>query len=122
MAHILNSKAKLPSDGINEFPEVFSSAINFGIDDTCGKLMGPHELNHLEVNIKDALLAYEPRLDPETIEVIIKDESLFLEACFTRYSVEIHGMLMGVEQPTEIIIRTALDLEDGQFHVIEDQK
>jgi len=67
---------------------------------------------------KDAIVAFEPRVLPSTIEVrgITTTSSLDHHNVL---SFEIRGQLWSLPYPLELLLRTNLDLESGQVVLME---
>ncbi|NOY76011.1 MAG: type VI secretion system baseplate subunit TssE [Kiritimatiellaeota bacterium] len=112
---LLNSKSKTSTGEFSKFPEVGSSVLNFGIDDLCGFSYEGTDLKVLEQTIKDSIIQFEPRLDPETLIVRLfrpKDGS-----SMSSFEVEISGTIIATPMPEELIIHSTVDAESGRFEL-----
>ena len=68
----------------------------------------------MENGIKRALLRFEPRILPHTLEVEIVLDGYALES-HNRVGLEIRGMLWAQPVPMEFLLRSRIDLEEGRF-------
>lgn len=51
---------------------VGSSVVNFGIPDLCGRVITPADKDELESDVRTALIRFEPRLLPRTLDVDVR--------------------------------------------------
>ena len=112
---LLNSKSKSSTGELSKFPEVESSVLNFGIDDLCGFSYEGADLNLLQQSIKDSIIRFEPRLDPETLVVrLFRPED---GSSMSSFEVEISGTIIATPVPEELIIHSLVDAESGRFEL-----
>jgi type VI secretion system protein ImpF len=102
--------------GAAALPGVAESVLNFGLPPLAGLLASKVDVSVLERAIREAIIRYEPRLLSSTLEVRAVEAPDVLE---THNIVEfvIRGHLWSQPVPLEILLRTQLDLEDGQVEV-----
>ena len=74
--------------------------------------------NELEQGIKDAIIAFEPRVLPQTLDVRVVTSDSSLDH-HNLLSFEIRGQLWSLPYPMELLLRSSIDLESGQAVVIE---
>lgn len=112
--------ASRPSDEIDpvEMPHAYRSVINFGLPALSGTTASSVSGEDLESRIRDAILAYEPRIIPETLQVSAILSDMVLDH-HNQIQVEIRGKLWAQPVPLEILLRTAVDLETNET-IVED--
>jgi type VI secretion system protein ImpF len=70
----------------------------------------------VETGIKRALLRFEPRILPQTLEVELVAEQSTLDS-HNRVSLLLRGMLWAQPVPIEFMLRSRIDLEEGRITV-----
>ena len=91
------------------------SVVNFGLAALSGRFASDIDVIQLEATIRQAIVEFEPRLLPHTIEVsvIAPERSLDVHNVL---GVTIRGELWSIPHPLEMLLRSDIDLETG--HVI----
>ena len=112
---LLNSVQPL-GRAADAYPELGASVLNFGLPALSGQLASKVDVTVLERAIRQAILRYEPRILPETLEVRALEFSSVLDT-HNVIEFEIRGHLWAQPVPLEILLRTQLDLEAGQVEV-----
>jgi len=97
-------------------PEVETSVLNFGLPPMSGQLASRVDIALLERTIRQAILRYEPRILPESLQVRALEAANVLET-HNVIAFEIRGHLWSQPVPLEILLRTRVDLEAGQVEV-----
>jgi type VI secretion system protein ImpF len=97
-------------------PVLADSVLNFGLPALSGQLASKIDISLLERAIKHAILRYEPRILPDTLEVHALEASSVLDT-HNMIEFEIRGHMWAQPVPLEILLRTQLDLEAGQVDV-----
>jgi type VI secretion system protein ImpF len=109
---LLNAKAHIAEEALNEFPEAARSVVSFGSRDLCGLISSSMDLRDLERDIAETIRRFEPRINPRTLEVKAlaggKRDSNGL-------SIEIRGELWAHPIPEQLYLRSEIDLETGQY-------
>ncbi len=102
---------------LHSMPAVQTSVLNFGIPAIAGLTASGLELAKLERNVRNAIIAFEPRLlkDKLTVEAILSDGEM------TRNTLvfDINGELWAQPVPLRMHLRTELDLETGKVSIVE---
>ncbi len=98
------------------FDAAFSSVINFGLPPLSGKRISELDWPRLETGIKEAIMRFEPRILPETLDVNIVTSARSMDH-HNLVAFEIRGQLWSEPYPIELLLRTQLDLESGQVVV-----
>lgn len=107
---ILNSKSHPSEEELERWPEIQDSVINFGLQDYCGLTNTPDNREKLRDHILFQLKTFEPRLDPETLDIEFVEATDGTKSTMTY---QIHGMIKAGEFAEEIVFKSILDLETG---------
>ena len=111
---LLNAKAHTDRDGLEEFPEVARSVLNFGTRDLCGLISSSLDLGTLEQEIAEAMRRLEPRINPGSLAVTaVSGAQKFANGI----AIEIRGDLWAYPVPEQLYIRTEIDLDTGKYAV-----
>lgn len=97
-----------PEERLDDFPEVRSSVLNFGVPAFSGRKGNDFNKDLLARELRQVLICYEPRLKKETIKVEIKIEEK------TGMRIEIDGVLMLSPVPERLRLSTTINLENGK--------
>lgn len=92
------------------------SVINYGLPALSGETASTLDVIELEKSIKQAIMDFEPRILPGTLEVesIVKDDQINRHNVI---SVQIRGSLWAQPIPLELLLHTEVDLETGQVEI-----
>jgi type VI secretion system protein ImpF len=96
------------------FPEAGASTLNYGIAPLAGGYLLEKRWRHIEQMIRKAILAFEPRLIPESLNVV----SLFKNDPTHYYNTlqfEIRGLARTDPHPIEFLVQSSVDLETNHF-------
>ncbi len=111
---LLNSACHLRSEEIWEYPQIATSVLNYGTRDLAGVTTDNLDNLELERQYRDAIIAFEPRIVPESLQVrMVRSESSEVG----RVGFEIKGHLWALPHPERIFFRTDIDLETGVCEV-----
>ena len=112
---LFNAVQPLGSDG-DAYPLLADSVLNYGLPALSGQLASKLDVHLLERAIRQAILRFEPRILPETLQVRAVEAGSVLDT-HNVIEFEIRGHLWSQPVPLEILLRTQLDLEAGQVEV-----
>jgi type VI secretion system protein ImpF len=70
----------------------------------------------MEQALKNAILQFEPRILPRTLEVELVMEGSALDS-HNRIGLRIRGMLWAQPVPLEFLMRSRIDLEEGRIEI-----
>jgi len=118
LAWLFNTTRLGTSESLAGMSEAQRSVVNFGLPALSGQTASTLDVIGLERSVKQAIIDFEPRILPGTLEV----RALSTEEQLDRHnmiSVEIRGTLWGQPVPIAILLRTEVDLESGEV-AIED--
>jgi type VI secretion system protein ImpF len=98
------------------YPLLADSVLNYGLPPLSGQLASKLDVSLMERVIRQAIVRYEPRILPDTLQVRALEASSVLDT-HNVIEFEIRGHLWSQPVPLEILLRTQLDLEAGQVEV-----
>ena len=99
-----------------EAPQARDSVLNFGIPSLSGLTISYLEFPRLEQTIRQAIVRFEPRIDPKTLEVkISNDLSTGLKP--TSLRLVIKGQMWNQPVPLELLLSADVDVDTGQTAV-----
>jgi type VI secretion system protein ImpF len=99
-------------------PYARRSVINFGLPSLSGQTASTLEVQDLEREITDAILDFEPRILPSTLEVKALAEISELDR-HNVIGIQIQGQLWAQPAPLELLLRTEIDLETGAVQIAD---
>jgi type VI secretion system protein ImpF len=103
---------------LTKLPYVRRSVLNFGLPAMSGKTATSLDVTDLTRALRDAILAFEPRILPGTLEIKTLLEAGQLDH-HNVIGVEIHGQLWAQPVPLEFLVRTDFDLETGKVRITD---
>ncbi len=109
---LLNTYADARKSGFDEFVQVPSSVLNYGVRNAAGISAASLDADDLRFQLTEALQRFEPRIIPGTIDVQITVDPEAMHNRAIRF--EIRGDLWTQPIPESLFIRTELDLETGK--------
>ncbi|MDX1925733.1 MAG: type VI secretion system baseplate subunit TssE [Pirellulaceae bacterium] len=114
---LLNTESFESVADLDSLPAVKSSVLNYGIPTIAGLTASGIELGKLERHVKNAIIAFEPRLlkDKLTVQALLSEEEMSRNTLVF----EINGELWAQPVPLRMQLRTELDLETGKVLVVE---
>ena len=98
------------------FPHASRSVLNYGLPMLSGQFTSSVQRVSMEQALKNAVLQFEPRILPRTLEVELVMEGSALES-HNRIGLMIRGMLWAQPVPLEFLMRSRIDLEEGRIEV-----
>jgi len=115
---LFNSTKLESSDALARAPYARLSVLNFGLPAMSGKVASSFDVTDLTRAIREAILTYEPRILPSTLEIKTLLEGGDLDH-HNVIGVEIHGQLWAQPVPLEFLVRTDFDLETGRVRITD---
>ena len=113
---LVNATGPLNDVDERRFPEVRRSVLNFGMPCLSGKLVSHVELFEMEQALRQAIINFEPRILPGTVNVTGRQPADEL-GHHNILQFEISGQLWAQPYPIELLLRTDVDLETGMVEV-----
>ena len=118
LAWLFNATQLEAVDVLAKAPYVRRSVLNFGLPAMSGKAASSLDVTDLTRAIRDAILNFEPRILPSTLEIKTLLEAGELDH-HNVIGVEIHGQLWAQPIPIEFLVRTDFDLETGKVQITD---
>jgi type VI secretion system protein ImpF len=116
---LLNATNLESSIDFSAHPDAQRSVVNFGLTALSGRIATNVDTAELEAAIRQAIVQFEPRILPQTLEVKVASSQKSLDV-HNVLAVTIRGELWSIPYPVEILLRSDIDLETGQV-VLHDQ-
>ncbi|TPG08695.1 type VI secretion system baseplate subunit TssE [Rhodanobacter glycinis] len=114
---LLNCVSLDVSVDLDDYPEVARSVLNFGIPDLTGVSLSGINSETLQRQIKDVILAFEPRLTASTLRISANANQKRMDRQALRFSIESEMWAQPI--PLNLYLKTEVDLETGNFKVSE---
>lgn len=92
------------------------SVLNYGLPSMSGESVGRLELRSVSADIKQAILDFEPRIDPTTLEVEAQIDGS-ARSHHNQLKLVIRGHMWNQPVPLELLLSASLDVETGQAAV-----
>jgi type VI secretion system protein ImpF len=116
LAWLFNSTRLESSIDLTGLADVRRSVVNYGLPALAGRAASSVDIAALERAIRQAILDYEPRILPATLQVTALLEPRSLDH-HNVIGVEIRSELWAQPVPLELFVRTEIDLETGKVQV-----
>jgi type VI secretion system protein ImpF len=116
LSWLLNATGYCPVLDEKQFPETSRSVLNFGLPTMSGQYASTMQRASMEQALRQAILSFEPRILPRTLEIQIVLEGYAMDS-HNRVGLTIKGMLWAQPVPMEFLMRSRIDLEEGRFMV-----
>jgi type VI secretion system protein ImpF len=118
LAWLFNATRLESSENLATVPHVRRSVVNFGLPALSGRAASSLDIADLERGIRQAIVDFEPRIRPSTLQVRALVQSEPLEH-HNVIGVEIRGELWAQPVPLELLVRTEIDLETGKVEIAD---
>jgi len=112
LAWLLNTYANAELSGLDDFDEIPTSVLNFGVQNVAGMTSSDLSVDDMQYRLTEALRRFEPRVMPNSISIVMSVASKEMSSRALRF--EIRGDLWTQPIPESLFIRTELDLETGK--------
>lgn len=117
LAWLLNTVALDVTEDLEAYPEVQHSVLNYGMPDLTGQAAYSIDVRELEKTVREAILEFEPRVIRDNLNVKVRLNRQ--DMSHNALSFDIRGAVFGQPAPFQVILRSKLDLESGEFQVNE---
>jgi type VI secretion system protein ImpF len=97
-------------------PHAARSVLNYGVPMLSGQFTSSVQRSSMEQALKAAILQFEPRILPQTLQVSLLMEGSILDS-HNQLGLSIQGMLWAQPVPLEFLLRSRLDLEEGRIEI-----
>jgi len=114
---LLNSVALDVCVDLKRFPEVQRSVLNYGLPDLSGHTSSTVDVVSVEKAIRAAILQFEPRIIRNSLKVKVHSNPDAMS--HNSMVFEIEGAVFGQPSPFQVVLKSELDLECGEFQLTE---
>ena len=118
LAWLLNTTSLDSVIDLTGFPEVRNSVLNYGTPDISGHTSHSIDAGALEKSLRTVINEYEPRIIANSLKVTVHSNPDDMNHNSLVFAIE--GVVFGQPMPFQVVLRSELDLECGQFVVKED--
>lgn len=118
LAWLFNCARPGAGTGLQDYEQVRRSVLNFGLPAMAGETASTLDLMGIERGIMQAILDFEPRIVPASLQV----RALELDSLLDQHNIvriEIRGDLWAHPVPLEMCLRTEVDLETGVVELVD---
>lgn len=115
LAWLLNTGLRTEETVRPGLEHLAASGFSFGIPALAGRVVGHDDLGSIRATIKLAIKRFEPRIDPESVEVVIATSSGQSRGNVLVF--QISGRLWFKPSPIGFLVRTLMDLDRGDFRI-----
>ena len=115
---LLNCTALNVSGELDDYPDTKGSVINYGLPDLSGHTSSTIDNRTVEKSVKKAIHDFEPRIIRHSLVVRIRSDNN--QMSHNSMVFEIEGAVFGQPSPFQVVLKSELDLECGEFKVTED--
>lgn len=117
LAALFNATALETVEDLSDYPNVQKSTLNFGMPDLSGKTASGLDLQELERALSRAIHQFEPRLIEDTVRV---SSEMYDAKSHNLMVAKIEAELWSQPLPQKLLLRTELDLENGEVKLEEE--
>lgn len=117
LAWLLNSAALESVIDLTDFPAVQRSVLNYGMPDISGHTASSIVTREMEKALKKAIYEFEPRIIPNTLKLDVRADPDTMSHNSLEFKIE--GVVFEQPMPFQIALRSRLDLECGDFDIVE---
>ena len=117
LAWLLNTTHLASSEELDDYPSVAHSVLNYGVSELAGQLVSSLDAGQMEQALRQAIIDFEPRILPQSLRVRRLVEPS--RESHNRLVFEIEGQLWAVPAPSHLLLRTEIDLDEGDVVVTD---
>lgn len=114
---LLNCGHLESTEDLSNYPHVKTSVVNYGIREMSGQAVSGMHADELERMIREAIIAFEPRILPQSIRVVTEVDADEFSRNAINYVVE--GQLWAQPVPVQMYLKTKVDMDTGRVDVTE---
>lgn len=117
LAWLLNTTNLATQEDLDVYPEVRGSVLNYGLAELSGHLVSSVDITRVEQMLRKSIQDFEPRILSSTVKVRALTNQAGEE--HNQLMFEIEGELWGVPTPSHLLVRTKVDLEEGDVTITD---
>jgi type VI secretion system protein ImpF len=118
LAWLFNTIRMESGADLSDVPHAQRSLINYSLPALSGRSATAMDVHELERAIQQAIVDFEPRILPSTLQVRAIVQARALDH-HNVIGVEIQGQLWAQPVPLELLVRTEIDLETGKVEMAD---
>ena len=113
---LFNATGHSPAFDDKRFAQATKSVLNYGLPTLSGQFASSLQRSSMEQAFRQAILNFEPRILPRTLEVELVMDGPVLDS-HNRVGLLIRGMLWAQPVPLEFLMKSRIDLEEGRIEI-----
>ncbi|RTQ90995.1 MULTISPECIES: type VI secretion system baseplate subunit TssE [Stenotrophomonas] len=117
LSWLLNSVHLAASMRLDDAPDVAGSVLNYGIPDLTGLELAGLDVATLQRRLREAILAFEPRLIAHTLQVTVQANAQRMDRRSLVF--DIRSEMWAQPIPLNLYLKTEVDLETGRMDLVE---
>jgi len=114
---LLNSVSLDVCVDLDNYHEVRHSVLNYGLPDVSGHTSSTVDVRGMEKSIRAAIQQFEPRIIRNSLKVKVHSNPDAM--AHNSLVFEISGAVFGQPSPFQVVLKSELDLECGEFQLAE---
>ena len=118
---LLNTNVTIDENELLDFEHAQNSTLAFGLRSLAGKTINDTNKRIVTQEIKNAILKFEKRIDPRTLEVEMAQDSVDTSSANHKIKIKISGQLLPLQMAEKIYLKTEIDIETGKFEMINER-
>lgn len=118
LAWLLNTTSLDSCIDLSSFPRVQRSVLNYGMPDISGHTSHSIDTSDLQKALQRVIYEFEPRIIQNSLKVTVHSNPDDMTHNSLVFAIE--GVVFGQPMPFQVVLRSELDLECGQFRLQED--
>lgn len=117
ISHLLNTHHMEGNTELDNFDEVPSSVVNYGISGLTGFSIHNIDIHEAERQIRQAIINFEPRILKNTLQVNMTRDTEKSNNHAMVFKIE--GQIWAIPIPLTLMLKTEIDLETGSVNVVQ---
>ena len=117
LAWLLNTGHLETTEDLDDYPQVRSSVLNYGMPDITGLTASSTNTPALEKAVREAIIRFEPRISQNSLRVKIDTDAMVMGRNTMVFMIE--GQLWAEPTPIKLFLKTEVDLETGDIAVTD---
>jgi type VI secretion system protein ImpF len=114
---LLNASGLSCVQDLEDYPCVEQSVLNFGFSDLSGRTASSLDAHAVAGKLHQVICDFEPRILRDTLQVVVRTGHT--GSVSNQIVFEVQGQLWGHPLPERLYLKTALDLEQGEMRVLD---
>ncbi len=115
LTSLLNTQQLGALGGLESFPHVERSTLNYGVPDLSGQVLSSLGVDALANAIRESIVAFEPRIDPRTLK--IEGQAALDEMGSKALTFVIDAEVFRQPGSLHLMLKTTVDLDSGNVAI-----